>query len=78
MFKEFDGKRPYARFLNINQKTIKQYDMGYTYKSGIKYPQAIPISLLKKSESFIDGELKRKVENNIFLLKGRGEANPYS
>ncbi len=69
IFEKTGGKRPYARFVGLSQKTVKSYHQGYFHKNGIKYSQSIPISLFKKSISLIDEELKNKLENNIHFLK---------
>lgn len=73
MFNKVGGKRAYARFLGISPKTVKQYARGYTYKNGIKYPQAIPISLFKKSLHLINNELKEKIKKNICLIKSKNK-----
>ena len=76
MFKKIGGKRPYARFLGLGQMTVKSYHRGHFYKNGIKYLQSIPISLFKKSLNLIDGELKQRLENNIYFIKAHGKSIP--
>ncbi len=76
MFKEVGGKRPYAKFLGIGQKTVKQYAQGYSHKSGIKHPQAIPLSVFKKSLPLIDYQLKERIEENIKSIKAKNKGKP--
>ncbi len=73
MFRKLGGKRPYARFLNVNQMAVKKYLIGHTYKRGVRHPQAIPLSLFKKSNSLIGKELKKEIEDNITLIKAKGK-----
>lgn len=76
MFKKLGGKRPYARFLNLNQRAVIFYHRGYNSKNKVKQKQSIPIWVFKKSAYLIDKELKEKLESNIFLLKARGGGIP--
>ncbi len=76
MFKEVGGKRPYAKFLGISQKTVKQYARGYSHKSGIKHPQATPLSVFKKSFPLIDHQLKERIEENIYSIKAKNRGTP--
>ena len=76
MFKKFGGKRPYARFLGLTQRAVIFYYKGYTYKNGLKHPQAIPIWVFKKSAHLIDEDLKKKLENNLLLLKAKNKGIP--
>jgi len=74
MFKKCAGIRPYARYLGVNQMTIKNYFKGHTYKRGIKHKQSIPLTLFRKSLNLMTEDLKKKVEDNIvsIKLKNRG------
>ena len=76
MFKKVGGKRPYARFLGLNQMAVKSYHRGSTCKNGLKHPQAIPIWVFKKSLSLMNEDLKEKLEDNIVLLKAKNKGIP--
>lgn len=76
IFNKFGGKKPYARFLGISQMSVKQYHRGYTYKEGVKHPQAIPLSLFKKSLPLMNAKLKEKIEKNICLIKAKNKGTP--
>ncbi|MBI2667795.1 hypothetical protein HYX17_03425 [Candidatus Woesearchaeota archaeon] len=74
MFIEYGGKRAYARFLGLSQTAVKQHWRGYSKKGGRLYTQCIPLWVLKKSCK--TNRLKRKIENNINLIKGSNKSNP--
>jgi hypothetical protein len=76
LFERSGGKRPYAKFLELNQMTVKRYHRGYFYKKGIKYRQSIPVRVIKKSLPIMDDGLKEKLEENIVLLKAKGKSIP--
>ncbi len=76
IFEKFGGKRPYARFLNLDPMSIKSYYRGYTYKNGVKHLQSIPIKVLKKSLSLVDQNLRGNLEDNILLLKAKNRGIP--
>src|SRR3989344_6844871 len=76
MFERVGGKRPYAKFLGLDQMTVKRYHQGCFYKKGTRYLQSIPIFLFKKSLDLMDNGLKEKLESNIHLLKTHGNGLP--
>lgn len=76
MFKQFGSKRAYARFLQLNSTDVRKYQRGFSYKKGIKYPQALPLSLFKKSLNLMDKEMKINFEKNIYSIKGMRKSNP--
>ncbi len=76
IFEKVGGKRPYARFLGLNQMAVKSYYRGYTHKRGIEHPQTIPVWVFKKSVNLMGEELKEKLENNILLLKAKNKGIP--
>ncbi len=76
VFEKFEGKRPYANFLGLEQMTVKSYHKGYFYKNGRKYLQSVSLSLFRKSLSSMDVKLKYKLENNIHFLKAHGRSIP--
>jgi len=67
VFKKCGGKRPYARFLGLTQKAVKQYHRRCSFKYGKKHVQSIPL---------INNNLKRKIENNINIIKIKNKGTP--
>lgn len=69
MFSKCGGKRPYARYIGVSQKTVKGYYEGNTCKNGIKHKQSVPFAVFKKSLALMSESLKDRLEENIVAIK---------
>jgi len=70
---KFGSKRKTAKFLEIDLRTLLDYERGFTIRNKIKYSKAIPIGILKK---IINPKNQSKLEKNIISInKIRTEIN---
>ena len=54
MYKQFESRRQYSKFLKLDPSTIKEYDNSTSTKNRKIYVQYIPIWVLKKSKQFLN------------------------
>ena len=72
MYKKFGSQKNYAKFLGKERSVVQGYHYArYWYKGKIS-TKFTPINILKQSLKYINIKLKKKIENNIISIKGKG------
>ncbi len=71
MYNKFGNRERYAKFLNLDPSTVKEYHEGFSDKDKKKWIQYVPVRILKKSKKFLSPETKKLIENNIFAYRSR-------
>lgn len=67
----YSNKRKAALALGVHLTTMRNYERGFSIKFGVKHPQYVPVSFLKRTLHIFDQPFLSKLEQNVVAISVR-------